>query len=280
MRFSLLCGFLFGALALPAYGVDEIFSGPQPGEPLPPFTVRVALGKDAGKEADFGTGAKDSPLVLIFVHDVNRQSVAMTRILSKYTTSRRADGVRTGVVWLSDDVTEAENTLRRIQHALTPEAPTGISVDGREGPGAYGLNRNVTLTILVGNKGTVTANFALVQPSLQADLLKIVEAVVQVAGGKAPPLSELLEDPRMMTRPAASEPDTNLRGLLRPVIQKDASDEQVDAAVKELEKYLSTHPTAHAEVRRIAKTIVDSGKLSNYGTPRAQEYLRKWASEP
>jgi hypothetical protein len=32
-------------------------------------------------------------------------------------------------------------------------------------------------------------------------------------------------------------------------------------------------------VGRIARTIVEGGKLENYGTSRAQEYLRKWAKE-
>ena len=29
----------------------------------------------------------------------------------------------------------------------------------------------------------------------------------------------------------------------------------------------------------IANTIIDAGKLTSYGTPRAQEYLRKWAKD-
>jgi len=50
---------------------------------------------------------------------------------------------------------------------MADKAPTGISPDGEEGPGSYGLNRKMTLTILVANKGKVTANFALVQRTLR-----------------------------------------------------------------------------------------------------------------
>ena len=64
----------------------------------------------------------------------------------------------------------------------SPRAPWEYT-EGKEGPGSYGLNRNVTLTILVGKEGKVTANFALVQPSTQADLPKILEEVAKVAGG-------------------------------------------------------------------------------------------------
>src|SRR5687767_15568811 len=129
---------------------DPIFSGPQVGEKLPPFLVRGAFDADAGKELDFVKQASGKPLVLVFVHDANRPSIGMTRALTSYTVGRAKDGLVTGVVWLDDDVTEAENMLKRIRHALTAGAPTGISLDGKEGPGSYGLNRNVTLTILVG----------------------------------------------------------------------------------------------------------------------------------
>ena len=40
-----------------------------------------------------------------------------------------------------------------------------ISLDGIEGPGNYGLNRKVTLTLLVAKGTKVVANFAIVQPN-------------------------------------------------------------------------------------------------------------------
>jgi hypothetical protein len=157
---------------------EQVFSGPQVGEKLPPLKVVGAYDDDAGKELDFVTHAAGKPIVLVFVHEGNRPSIGLTRALTTYTVSRAKDGVGTGIVWLGEDATEAEATLKRIRHALTPGAPTGISVDGKEGPGSYGLNRNVTLTILVGKEGKVTANFAIVQPSLQEDLPKILKEIV------------------------------------------------------------------------------------------------------
>jgi len=258
---------------------EPIFSGPQVGEKLPAFKVRGVFDGDAGKELDFVTKADGKPLVLIFVHDVNRQSVSMTRILSKYTTSRAKEGLATGVVWLDDDATAAENMLKRVKHALTASAPIGISLDGREGPGSYGLNRNVMLTILIGNKGKVTANFALVQPSLQADLPKILEQIVAVAGGKVPKLEDIDPAVAMARKPATREQDPNLRGLLSPVIRKTATPEDVDKAAKAVEEYVAKNAETRKEVGRIANTIIDAGKLKDYGTERAQEYLQKWAKE-
>jgi hypothetical protein len=262
-----------------AGAADPIFSGPQVGEKLSPFQVRGVFDQDAGKDLDFVTKADGKPIVLIFVHDVNRQSISMTRILSQYTVSRAKDGLATGIVWLHDDATEAENTLKRIKHALTPQAPTGISIDGREGPGSYGLNRNVMLTILVGKDGKVTGNFALVQPSLQADLPKILDSVVAVAGGRVPKLDEL-EGMREMTRtPNAADAVPNLRPLLTPVIRRNATPEDVDKAAIAVEEFAEKNAAARKEIGRIANTIINAGKLENYGTARAQEHLKKWAKK-
>jgi hypothetical protein len=241
--------------------------------------VRGAFDQDAGKELDFVTAAGGKPIVLIFVHELNRPTVGMARALGIYARSRAKDGLASGIVWLDDDATEAENTLKRIRHALPQDVPVGISLDGKEGPGSYGLNRNVALTILVGNQGKVTDNFALVQPSLQVDLPKIVAAIVRQVGGTVPPLSELVERPEMMRGARPEAPESQLRDLIRPVIRRDATDEAVDRAAAAVEAYLKDNRAAQKEVGRIAKTIVDSGKLSNYGTPRAQQHLRTWAEK-
>ena len=63
------------------------------GEKLPPFRVRGVFDADAGKELDFVKQAAGKPIVLVFVHDLNRQSIGMTRALTAYTVGRAKDGV-------------------------------------------------------------------------------------------------------------------------------------------------------------------------------------------
>ncbi len=263
----------------------QVFSGPQVGEPLGPLVIRRLLGEEAGKEVDPVTDAAGSPIVLVFVHDINRQSVAMTRILTGYTHGRAKDGLATGVIFLDDDATAAQERVTRMKHALTEGVTTGVSVDGREGPGSYGLNRNVTLTILVGKGNKVTANYALVQPSLQVDLPKILASVIEVAGGKVPDIAKLPGMPESMggrmgggeRGDGAGAP--NLRPLLGPLIRLNASEAEVDRAAEAVEAAAKRDPKVRAEVGRVANTIIDAGKLEQYGTPKAQEYLRKWAAE-
>ncbi len=265
-------------VATNVFAQEQLFSGPQVGEKLSSFKVRGVFDDEAGKDIDFIAQADGKPIVLIFVHDINRQSVSMTRILSGYAVSRARDGLSTGVIWLDDDATAAENQLKKMRHALTPKAPTGISLEGREGPGSYGLNRNVMLTILVGKDGKVTGNFALVQPSLQVDLPKILQSIVDVVGGEVPKLSDLPGMPEM--RAPSDQPEApNLRPLLLPLIKLTASEAEVEKAAKAIEEKAAEDAAVRKEIGRIANTIIDNGKLKDYGTPKAQEYLEKWATE-
>jgi hypothetical protein len=258
---------------------EVVYSGPQAGEPLGGFEFRVQWGGTAGKNLDIVSQAAGQPIVLIFVHDVNRQSIRMTRVLSQYTASRAKDGLQTAVVFLNEDATAAEEQLKRMRHALTPDVTTGVYLGGPEGPGSYGLNRNVTLTVLVGKDGRVRANYALIQPSLQVDLPKILESVVGVAGGDVPKLEELEGMRDMMNDRPTPGTAPDMRALLGPVIRRGATNEEVERAAQTVEQQARQNSAVRSELSRIATTIVNSGKLNNYGTPRAQEFLSKWAQE-
>jgi hypothetical protein len=164
-----------------------------------------------------------------------------------------------------------------MQHAFPKEVPVVLSADGAEGPGALGLNRKVALTILVAKDNKVSANFALVQPSIQADAPKIAKALHAALGeDKEPTLKDL---GIVGDRPARGEPEVDLRGLLAPVIKKTATEEEVQRAAAIVEEAAKKNPAARAAVGQAVKRIVEAGKLENYGTPKAQEYLKKWAEE-
>jgi hypothetical protein len=259
-----------------------IFSGPQPGEPLPAFEFRELLVDSQAGQLDLVTQSGSGPLLLIFVHEVNRPSIALTRILSSYARSRATDGLKTGIVFLDADPADAESKIKRMQHALTANVPTGVSLEGAEGPGSLGLNRQVALTILIAEQQKVTANFALVQPSLQVDLPRILDSLVAIIGGQVPTLAELERDHGLPARPATA-PDSptppNLRPLLAPVIQKTATPEAVIQAAQTVEKAAEADAATRTELGRIARTIVQAGVLEKYGTAKAQEYLKKWASQ-
>jgi hypothetical protein len=169
------------------------FSGPQVGERLVPFTAKIGLGEQAGQEFDLVKAAAGGCVLIVFVHEVNRPSVGLARAIGTYAAGRKDDGLTAGIVFLTADATATGEWMKLASQALPSGLPLGISTDGQEGPGAYGLNRKVTMTILVGKEGKVAANFALVQPSLQADGPKIGQAIVDCLGKGTPPTAEELE---------------------------------------------------------------------------------------
>lgn len=264
-------------VAAPVRGDDPVFSGPQAGEKLTPFKMTGVFDESAGKRIDLVTSAGAKPMLLVFVHEANRPSIAVSRAVLNYAATRAKDGLVSGLVWLADDPTAAEQFLKRARGALPEKTPIGISVDGKEGPGAYGLNRNVTLTILVAKDGRVTANFALIQPSVQADVPRVLAEVVKLIGGRVPPVDQLVAPGGRMAETGAPENDAKLTELLRSVIRRDASADEVARAGEAVAAYVAKNDKARDQLGQIARRVVDSGKLESYGTPPARKLIADWA---
>jgi hypothetical protein len=272
--------FLAVALGSPLIGAsaeDPVFSGPQPGEAIAPFSVRGVFGEQAAKEFDLVKDAGGKPLAIVFVHSISRPSIGVTRVVIDYAARRASDGLISGIVFLTDDATETEAFLKRARHALPEKTFIGIYPEGQDGPGAYGLNRDVSLTVLVAKENKVTANFALVQPSVQVDAPQIAQAIVDVLGGGKGPTVEELTAGQPGRQAMAMEVD--LRPLLAPVIRPTATAEEVAAAAKKVDEEAEKNEAFRKKLGEAAQRVVASGKLANYGTPPAQEQLRRWAEK-
>ena len=279
---SVTCLLLVGLVEARA-DEEPIFSGPQPGEKLPPLKVRNVLAEEA-TDVSLIEKAAGKPVLLVFFHKRTRPAFGLTNALVRLAKTREKQGLVSGVIMLTDDPTETGNWMKRIRHLLTQDTLYGISMDGAEGPGAYGLNREVTLTVLVGKEGQVTANFALVQPSLPNDGPKIAKAVVDVTGGgKVPDILSLLGT-RMQNqnkRPAQRPQRKPLPGMLRRLINKEASEEDVSSAAKDIEEFIAKEGNEEWKKRvgQITTNIISAGKLENYGTEPAREQLKQWAEK-
>ena len=260
---------------------QKIFSGPQAGEKLAPLSVKGVYGDEAGKTWDLNKTGGDGARLLVFLHKRTRPAFGLARVLMTYVSKRKDDKLTGGIIWLSEDPTETENWLSVVKKYFpqTKRMPVVYSPDGIEGPGAYGLNRNVTMTILVADKNRVTANFALVQPSLEADFPIIMKAVVAAAGGAIPKLADLQPQAMRNRKPRQNANDEKLTGLLRQFIQKDATDEEVKKIAGQIEAYIKDKPAAQAQLGTIITRIQSANKLSDYGTAKAQEYLREWGKK-
>lgn len=275
-----VCGFLStcGDLARLARADDTrepVFSGPQVDEKLPPLKAIGAYGEQAGKELAIVGDASERPTVLVFFHERTRPAFALTNQLMRYVGTR--DDLHGAVVYLTADRTETEKWLNVVKPHIPMGVTIAVSADGQEGPGAYGLNRHVALTVLVAKENTVTANFALVQPSVQADLPKIAKAIVEAAGGELPNFERPTGERPAMRRENAEA--FNPRETLGPLIRKDASEKEIREVAERIESLAKTNAAARQQIGEIARRIVDAGKLENYGTAVTQEYLKKWARE-
>ncbi|MBL8817775.1 MAG: hypothetical protein JNL58_17245 [Planctomyces sp.] len=264
---------------------DELFSGPQQGEPLPALTMNGVYDESAGKPIDVSNKIGEGPGLIIFVHERTRPTFGLMNALLRFSETRRDKGLTTAACLLSADPTETENWLKQIRQYLPRERELliGISPDGQEGPGTFGLNRNVAMTILVVEDQKVTANFTLVQPGIDVDGPKILKAVVDVTGGgEVPEIATFANAGRMNrdgSRPerSAAEQDPRLRPLLSKLIRKDATAEDVDAAAEAIKMFVKENPQTGPQIAAIANRIIDAGKLEDYGTPHAQRYLKDWS---
>jgi hypothetical protein len=192
---TLLLSFGCIAAALNSTAQDKVFSGPQPGERTTPFKVVTLAGADAGKERDLVADYKGAPTVLVFVHGIERSMTPLLSVVDQYAFEKK-DSLRAAFVFLNGDRVNAEQRIPAVAQSLRLKAPATLSLDGAEGPGNYGLNKQCLLTLVIAKDNKVTANFALVQPGI-ADAPAVLKALGAVIGDSNPPEAEALRERRM-----------------------------------------------------------------------------------
>ena len=91
---------------------------------------------------------------------------------------------------------DSPDTLTQQASRIVPHIPDNVllavSPDGREGPGNYGLNRNVAQTILTVKNGKVLHNFALAQPMLSPDPY-VLGGIAELIGQKPATVQKMVK---------------------------------------------------------------------------------------
>ena len=255
--------------------LQTVYSGPQAGERLTELNVVGVYGELRDKPMELMAEADGRPLLLVFVHSASRPSAALVRTLLNYAEMRAHGGLYAALVWLADDRPDAQRYLGRATSWWRVGVPVGISVDGAEGPGAYGLNRRVSLTILVGRGSAVTANFALVQPSL-TDAPRILAALNEQIGGRVPCAQELellrmsTQLPAKLARRGQAPRDPKLRSWLCRLLAQPDEAPKVAALV---ERYVAGQPARRKQLAGAARALI----RQRLGSGPAAEQLRGWA---
>jgi hypothetical protein len=282
MRVELLKrALLAGLVACPlALAQEKPFSGVQPGESIEPFKVLAVNGADAGREVDYISRFGDSPVFLIFLHQLDRNVAAFLHPCERFAQDRASAGLKTLIVYLAADKIEAERRMRAVIGSLRLESLVGVSLDGLEGPGSYGLNKEVAVTTIIAKDKKVSANFAIVQPGM-VDAPKVMAAVAQHVGGRVPTAEEIQAE-RARARPAAGMvQDTTmgntagegdppeLANLLRNLIRLQNTRDDVDQASQQLRAWAGTDAKRRALLAQKLTTIIPL----QYGTEYARAHM-------
>lgn len=267
---------------------DTVYSGPQSGEKTTPFRVRAIAGEKQGMERDPVAEAAGAPTAFVFVSALERSLVPLLRVVDQYG-AERTNQLRTEVIFLFADRVAGEDRVKAASQSLKLRSRVGLSLDGSEGPGNYGLNKECMMTILVAKENTVTANFALVQPGI-ADAPKVIEALAKVCGDTNPPTAEQLSDRsgarpggQRMARddgarsgvrttedfPGAVPTDPRLNSLLRQFIRPTNDNATVDMLRKDMEAYIQGNGELTRQASNGWVRILHFG--DRYGSPHARK---------
>lgn len=274
-----------------AMAADPVFSGPQAGEKTTGFKVLEITGTPSGQERDPIADNAGAPTALVFVHTLERSLVPLLRSIDVYGASNRAR-LKTEVVFLAPDRLAGEQRMRAASASLRLESRVGLSLDGPEGPGNYGLNKDCLMTIVGARSNLVVTNFALVQPGI-ADAPPVIAALAALCGDPNPPTAETLlaranaGRGAMMARgqtnasgapsqdpfPGAVPTDPKLQGLLRSFIRPTNDDARVDAVLADVKAYIQNDSELKKQARDGWTRVLHFG--DRYGTA----YSRKVGAE-
>ncbi len=143
---------------------ERFYSGPQPGETLTGFTVLHLKRNHLQGEFDPVALAAGKPQFIIFIDDSDIGEGIGAFLHTAYWVDKLSQtGLAATVVILTHDRKSEimfTNMREGIWEFFNSTYQIGYAPEGRDGPGAYGLNRNFPLTILIADaEGKVLYNF-------------------------------------------------------------------------------------------------------------------------
>ena len=163
-----------------------------------PRSKQTSLAADEeGKQIDIIKDAGDAPQVLVFqdrqgvgVRGLYGLSAAVNKVRQKHKT------LKMSVVFLDDDAEYMTQFAGRFTSSLKQRGTSHITIspDGRDGPGNYGLNRNISQTIILAKGGKVTHNFTFPRGILYADA-HVLGGLAELVGEKYDALAKIVNTP-------------------------------------------------------------------------------------
>jgi hypothetical protein len=209
------------------FPLQQVTSGPQPGEKAPAFNVLLTDGSPVLREVEQKTSGA---VTVVFLTAVERSAMPLIRIVNWYGAERKT-AMDTVIVVLPKDPVAMRDRLPAIVKSLNLKVKFAISSDGPDGPGAYAINSKAMMTILTIRDGKVEGNLALAQPGV-ADAKNVIGLMAKLGGDEKPPTPEELnarnagapagrpaaQRPAANPAPAVAEPDLSTPEAMKKVI--------------------------------------------------------------
>jgi len=213
---------------------NPIFSGPQPGEKVPTFKASNLRGDDAGTELDPVSLAEGKFHIMFFVN----KSRTFGRFLGQLRQQLQSIEENSKQPWAmsvtvcTDDANEAEKSFSVLDQRYPKNLVVGLSKDGSAGPPAYGLDRNLTATVIVSKNGRVVHNLPYAggafytQPHILGAIAEAMEVDhdtlrkwISSTPGDAQAAARSRQGTRGNSDGSAARPKSGFRKLLAPLVQ-------------------------------------------------------------
>ena len=282
MLFRLFILLAVGLECASATAQKKTFSGPQPGERITPFKVLKVTGPFDAKE--FEIKIQKKPMLLVFLHKISEPAIGLIISLEWYASKQKK--LSDHYVFLDIDESATVQKLKRwAQRSFLSKADMSVSLDGAEGPGRYGLNRNVDMTVLVAKDGKVLSNFALLGPN-NTDAQKILSSLAKALGQKEPSYEKIRSELRA-ERTKKSEatrkahpvfklaPENSLGKLMMSMLYREGiTAEHVKEVSEQMKKWAGENKTKKAALAKYCKAVLDGKFEVNRYAREALEELK------
>lgn len=150
----------------PQQKAEKLFSGPQAGEKTTSFKTADVNGNRKDREFDpVAEAAGGKAIYFFFSTDVDRISARAITNLGLLCSEAKDHGVKSYFIGLAADALAGDQRLRDVWTSIKPGIPAAISVDGPEGPGAWGINKKSKVTAVLANENKVIYNYTSLSPA-------------------------------------------------------------------------------------------------------------------
>ena len=171
---------------------EPLYSGLQPGEKARGFEV---LGFIDGNRKELEiVNKKDKTTLLCFIHRLSTDDRILYGLgLVDFYTKRHKELI-SHIVLLSDERAKIEKMLTNwSKTSLFSNSLLSLSSDGSEGPGYYGLNRSVAMTVMVIKGDKVVKNLVFNAPN-NRDLESVMRAIANAVDAPEPTLARIQKE--------------------------------------------------------------------------------------